>query len=304
MARKFRQIAVIGFTALAALGAVSAGPAGAAQGAAPIPDFSGMWSRTTFGLELPASGPGPVRNLNRRSDGTADPRRIAGDYANPILKPEAAELVKKRSEISRSGADYPTPSNQCWPMVAPYIFRVQGMEVLQNKDQVVFLYMQDHQVRRVRLNQPHPAHVAPSWHGDSVGRYEGDTLVIDTVGVRAGPVPMLDMYGTPYSEALHVVERYRLVGYEAAKAAQDRNEREYGHPTTEQAASIDVDYKGKGLQVEFTVEDKNVFTMPWSGAATYRKAGGDWVENVCAENTHEYYAGRDTAVPEAGKPDF
>ena len=71
-----------------------------------------------------------------------------------------------------------------------------------------------------------------------------------------------------------------------------------------QAAAIDPDYKGKGLQVQFTVEDKTYFTMPWSGAATYRKAGSEWVENVCAENTHEYYSGTETQVPQADKPDF
>ena len=71
-----------------------------------------------------------------------------------------------------------------------------------------------------------------------------------------------------------------------------------------QAAGIDAGYRGKGLQVEFTVEDPNVFRMPWSGAATYRKSDGTWVENVCAENLHEYYSNRDTQAPQAGKPDF
>ena len=61
------------------------------------------------------------------------------------------------------------------------------------------------------MNQPHPAHVTPSWYGDSVGHYEGDTLVIDTVGIKVGPFAMVDMYGTPHTEALHVVERYRLL---------------------------------------------------------------------------------------------
>ena len=304
MTRRVPEIACAGLIALAIAAAIPLAPAAGVERAAPIPDFSGMWSRTTFGMEFPESGPGPVRNLNRRPNGTADAGRIAADYNNPVLKPEAAALVKMRSEISRSGADYPTPSNQCWPMVAPYIFRVQGMQMLQEKDHILILYMQDHQFRHVRLNQPHPAQVTPSWHGDSVGHYEGDTLVIDTVGVKTGPVPILDLYGTPFSEALHVVERYRLVDYETAKAAQDRNEREYGPTATEQAAYIDRDYRGKGLQIQFTVEDKNFFTMPWSGAATYRRAVTSWVENVCAENTHEYYAGKDTEVPQAGRPDF
>ena len=56
--------------------------------------------------------------------------------------------------------------------------------------------------------------MAASWYGDSVGHYEGDTLVIDTVGIKIGPFAMVDMYGTPYSEALHVVERYQLLDYE------------------------------------------------------------------------------------------
>ncbi|HEX3485366.1 MAG TPA: hypothetical protein VHT51_09915, partial [Micropepsaceae bacterium] len=73
---------------------------------------------------------------------------------------------------------------------------------------------------------------------------------------------------------------------------------------TTQAAAIDPNYKGKGLQVTFTVEDPNFFTTKWSGAATYRKAGAEWVENVCAENIHEYYKGAETDVPQAKKADF
>jgi hypothetical protein len=58
------------------------------------------------------------------------------------------------------------------------------------------------------LNQPHSAQVSPFWYGDSVGHYEGDTLVIDTVGIKVGRYSMIDWYGTPHTEALHVVERY------------------------------------------------------------------------------------------------
>jgi len=58
------------------------------------------------------------------------------------------------------------------------------------------------------------------------------------------------------------------------------------------------------LQIEFTVEDPNVFNTPWSGLATYSKADDIWVENVCAENTFEYYNNRDAAIPKADRPDF
>jgi hypothetical protein len=177
------------------------------------------------------------------------------------------------------------------------------MQMLQTPGEVVILYSHDHQVRHIRMNQSHPARVTPSWYGDSVGHYEGDTLVVDTVGYKLGPFPIVDLFGSPFSEGLHVTERYRLIPYEAAREAQQRNVREAGPVATEQAATIDETYKGKGLQVQFTVEDKNVFNTPWSGAATYRRAAS-WVENVCAENTHEYYAAKDTDVPRADKPDF
>ena len=178
------------------------------------------------------------------------------------------------------------------------------MHLLQTKDEVLFLYMQDHEVRRVRLGGTHPARVTPSWHGDSIGHYEGDSLIVDTIGVKVGPVSMVDPAGSPYSEALHVTERYRLIDYAAAIEAENRNIKRNGSSGNFQAAGVDAGYRGKGLQVEFTVEDPNVFRMPWSGAATYRKSDGTWIENVCAENLHEYYGKRDTQAPQASKPDF
>jgi hypothetical protein len=304
MVRKFPETIVIGGSALFIAAAFAIDPVTAAERAAAIPNFAGMWGRTTtFGYELPATGPGPVRNTRRRADGSSDAWALVGDYTNPILKPEAADIVKKNGEISLTGKAFPDPANQCQPMAPPLVFRVLEMQMLQEKDQVTILYMQDSQVRRVRLNQPHAAHVTPTWHGDSVGHYEGDTLVVDTIGVKPGPNAAVDMFGTPHSEALHVVERYRLIDYEAAKEGQDRAEKEYGHPTTA-PVYVDFDYKGKGLQLQFTVEDENFFTMPWSGFVTYRRATNDWQEFVCAENPHEYYNGTDTPIPQAAKPDF
>jgi RND family efflux transporter MFP subunit len=131
-------------------------------------------------------------------------------------------------------------------------------------------------VRRVRLNEPHPAHVTPSWYGDSVGHYEGDTLVIDTIGT-------IDWFGTPHTEALHVVERYRLLDYEAAIQAEERGEREnFRLPRPDNGFERNPDYKGKGLQLEFTLEDPGVFTTPWSATMTYRRPLGEWGEVVCA----------------------
>ena len=93
--------------------------------------------------------------------------------------------------------------------------------------------------------------MTPSWYGDSVGHYEGDTLVIDTVGVKIGPFAMVDMYGTPYSRALHVVERYRLIDYEEAKDAMERNAKENFDAAGVSAVDLDPNYRGKVLQLAF-----------------------------------------------------
>jgi hypothetical protein len=177
------------------------------------------------------------------------------------------------------------------------------MQMLQEKDEITILYIQDHQVRHVRLNAQHPATVTPSWGGDSIGHYDDDALVIDTIGIKTRPGSMIDMYGTPHSEALHVIERYRLIDADTAQANIERLEREYGRPTTE-PVYVDFNYKGKGLQVEFTVEDPKMFTTPWSSSVTYRRSNSEWLEIACAENTEEFYPGATTTVPQATKPDF
>ena len=275
------------------------------QSAASIPDFSGTWAHLSWpDFEPPLAGPGPVKNRSRRN-GVANAYQLVGDYTNPILKPHAAEVVRKHGEISLSGVPYPTPSNHCWPGGVPFVLWNIGMQMLQQPDKITILYSNDHEVRHVRMNQPHPAHVTPSWYGDSVGHYEGDTLVIDTVGVRIGPFAMVDMYGTPYTDALHVVERYRLLDYEAAKEAEERGQRENLRlRNSDPGFAPDPNYKGNGLQLQFTVEDEGVFTMPWSATITYRRPLGKWPEMVCAENPHGYYPEKRTAVPTADKPDF
>jgi hypothetical protein len=284
-------------TATPAAGAAISGT----QRAASIPDFSGVWRHPSLpGFEPPASGPGPVTNRSRRN-GVSNYDQLVGDYTNPILKPHAAEIVKKFGEISLAHVTYPSPANQCWPEPVPYIYKNFGMQMLQQPHQITIIYDEDHEFRRVRMNQPHPAQVTPSWHGDSVGHYDGDTLVIDTVGTRTDrPFAMIDLYGTPYTKALHVVERYRLLDYEAAKDGLERDAKENFRPPVD----IDRSYRGKYLQIHFTVEDEGVFTTPWSATITYGRGSGTWQEVVCAENTHEYYYNKDSDVPTADKPDF
>src|SRR5215831_19679086 len=139
------------------------------QGTASIPDFSGVWTHSIPGFEPLASGPTALVNRSRRQNGTGDNLQLVGDYTNPILKPRAAEVVKKHGEIALKGIGDPTPRNQCWPGGVPFVFSDRPTQLLQTPDKIVILYGYNHQVRYVRLNQPHPAQVTPSWYGDSVG---------------------------------------------------------------------------------------------------------------------------------------
>jgi hypothetical protein len=280
-----------------------------ATGATLFPDFSGIWARLSLpGFEPPLDGPGPVTNRLRTPSGAVSPYGLVGDYTNPILKPYAAEAVKKNGEIELRGALVPNPRNQCWPGGLPFAFSNVGMQMIQQADRITILYADDHELRRVRLNESHPARITPKWYGDSVGYYEGDTLVIDTIAIKVGPFSMVDWYGTPFTDALHVVERYRLVDYEAAKAAEERGAKEnISLPQTDQGFARDLNYRGKGLQLHFTVEDNGVFTTPWSATVTYRRplsVFGQWPEGVCAQNAAGYDRGERAAVPTADKPDF
>jgi hypothetical protein len=305
--------------ALAQTATPALGPAGGATHVvASIPDFSRVWSHPSLPwFEPPASGPGPVTNMSRgeqrpagasgspasvpRKEGVSNYDQLVGDYSNPILQPWAAQVVKSFGQISLAGITYPNPSNQCWPRPVPFIFKHNQMQMIQQSDRITFLYVEDHEVRRVRLNQPHQAPVTPSWHGDSVGHYEGDTLVIDTVGVRTDrPFAMIDLFGTPYTKALHVVERYRLRDYDDVKDAVERNMKE----NWQFAGDVFSRHRGKFLQLHLTIEDEGVFTTPWTATLTYAPGGDQLQEVVCAENPHEYYNNKDSDVPKADKPDF
>jgi hypothetical protein len=294
---------------LVTLAAMAAIPV-AAGAAASIPDFGGVWDHPGLpGFEPLASGPTSLVNLARREGNVSNNMQLVGDYKNPILKPEAAATVKKFGEMSLAHIGYPTPRNQCWPGGVPFEFTNNGLMMLQKPDEILIIYRGGPQVRHVRMNQSHPVNVTPSWYGDSVGHYEGDTLVVDTVGVKIGPYAMVDWYGTPHSPALHVVERYRLLDYAAAKDGLARNAKE----------NFIGDFRrnpndtGKHLQLYFTVDDPNVFTTPWSATVTYGRVNplpgrvsriSEWEENVCAENPLKYGTERDAQVPAATKADF
>jgi hypothetical protein len=227
-----------------------------------------------------------------------------GDHTSPILKPEAAKAVKKFADLSFTGTVTRDLHNTCWPEPPPFVLGSHfAVQILQQRNEVTLLYLIN-TVRHVHLNEPHPENVTPSWQGHSVGSYVGDTLVIDTIGIRAAPLSTIDLFGTPHSKALHVVERYRLIDGEAAAEAQRKHGALYRPGFIPYGRSaVDADTAKRGLEVEFTVEDEGVFTTPWSGRVTYRRLIGDyWPEAVCAENPT--FFGTDAAIPMAHTLDF
>jgi hypothetical protein len=269
-------------------------PALGAEGGA-IPHLFGQWGRAgLFRFEPPWSGPGPVTNTSRFPDTV---ERV-GDYTNLILTPQSADVVRRRGAAQLAGANFPDPRNQCRPEPPPFILALEfEVQILQKNDEIDILYVYGHQIRRIRMNASHSAHASPSWYGDSIGHYEGDTLVVDTVGVKVGPLSMVDIFGTPHSEALHLVERYRLINGETASKAVPARATPFGN-------EIDQDTKKEGLQVEFTVSDPGAFTMPWSAVVTYRPLKGAWLEVVCAENNGLYFSYDADRFPHTDKPDF
>lgn len=264
---------------------LSAIPVAADEG---IPDLSGVWGRNTIDYSAPDHGKGPLKNISGSRN------IMVGDFRDPMLKPWAAEIVKRNGDVARTGAAFPTAHNQCWPEPPPYILGNQELQVLQQKDQVLLVYSHGSQVRHVRLNANHPSKPAPSWYGDSIGHYENGALVVDTIGVKVAPLSSLDRYGSPHTEALHVVERYHMVDQ-----ARDTSEPAATGGFRGADDAVDRNYKGKVLRVDFTVEDPGTFNSDWSGVVVYNRAKGSFIEDVCAENIHDYITGRDADVPTA-----
>jgi hypothetical protein len=256
--------------AVAALAAASAFFGATAFGQpAGVPDFSGQWSHGVPDQEYenPAEGgPGPTRNI-------VGQERWRGDYTNPNLKPWVAERVRGNNEVFNTIDQARTAQERCALYGVPNILTSLGtMQMLQTPDMVTFIFHRDHQTRRVYLNEKHPAGLKPSWYGHSVGHYEGDTLVIDTVGLN--DQTWTDRFGTPHTDQIHVVERYRLID------------------------------NGQVLEVRFNVEDPGAFNAPWSAVLKYRRNQNEYEEVRCAENNRAIGMGDTFTIPTDETPDF
>src|SRR3978361_573652 len=192
---------ILGFGVAAALG-LALWPVAAAQ-KTNIPDFAPDSSTgwITMGQEFvaPPSGPGPVVADPAHAPKPGQPAFRVADLANPILQPWAREELRKANERALSGKAAYTPKERCWPIGVPgfLLYPVFPVYFLQTPQEVVMIWAEDHQVRHIYLNRPHSANLKPSWFGESVGRYDGDTLVVDTSGMHAKT--FVDNYRTPHT---------------------------------------------------------------------------------------------------------
>jgi hypothetical protein len=260
----------------AALGVLLASVAAAAAQPAE-PDLTGLWTRgpaVQSAFQPPPSGPGPVRNLTPPppTAGGGFGGSWRGDHTNPILQPWAAQRVKQHADADAAGKPFLTPQQRCYPHGVPFVLQLNDtVQVLQTPNVVALLYAREMRTRLIYLNVAHPKDLEPSYYGNSVGHFEGDTLVVDTIGLN--DKTWTDRMGTPHTTQLHVVERYRLL--------ED----------------------GKVLRVNFTVEDPGAFTMPWSATVSYRPEPDGYHEQVCAENNRDPITKQDHPIP-MGTADF
>jgi len=295
----------LGFLAGAAWLAGGLDGSALAQGTPPnfAKDSSQAWYAYNRMFIPPASGPGPVvqdaahpyvSNDDFRVTGKQPTQRMA-DLNNPILQPWAKEVLRKNAQIALSGKRVPSPTASCWPKGPTYFLlspMTQPMYFIQGPKEVVMVITSFNDVRHIYLTDKHSPNVEPSWYGESIGRYEGDTLVVDTIGID-DRIP-LDGFGTPHTKQLHVVERFHLIE------------------------------KGEVLEVNVHIEDPGAFTTPWNASQRYRQyeaavrqvpvenlaqlasgEEGPLIERTCAENPNSFFAGEEVLpIPQAKIADF
>src|SRR5262249_5649467 len=160
-----------------------------------------------------ASGAGPVLQDSSRPYVTNDEFRVTGkqptqrfaDLNNPILQPWAREVVRKRNELVTAGKLIVSPSATCWPKgVTEFLLSPMTipMYFVQGPKEVVMILSSKQEVRHIHLTDKHSLNVKPTWYGESIGRYEGDTLVVDTIGLDDRT--WVDGFGTPHTTQMHV----------------------------------------------------------------------------------------------------
>jgi hypothetical protein len=251
----------------------------------------------------PAQGARPMQQDPSRPYVSNDEFRVSGrqptqhlaDLSNPILQPWARDVIREHNEAVLSGKLIGTPTASCWPKgVTGFLLSpmTQPMFFIQGPKEVVLILTSFNDVRHIHLTDKHSTDVKTSWYGESIGHYEGDTLVVDTVGLDDRT--WVDGFGTPHTKQLHVIERFHLIE------------------------------GGNVLEANIHVEDPGAFTMPWDAIQRFRQyeaavakvpierlaqlasgEEGPLIERTGAENPNSFFPGEDVlAIPQAAVPDF
>jgi hypothetical protein len=201
--------------------------------------------------------------------------RVA-DLSNPNLTDFAKAELKKSNDMVHSGFAMYAREARCWASGIPvYLLNpAQPTYFLQTPKKITMVWQMDQQVRHVHMDVPHSANPKPTWYGESVGRYEGDTLVIDTIGLNGKA--HIDNYRTPATDKTHVVERYRLI--------ED----------------------GQKLEAHVTITDPTVLKQPLQVVHRWRKVNQPIIESRCAdgEMNNPFEQQRVEPLPTAMRPDF
>jgi hypothetical protein len=286
----------IAAAALAGLFAAASGPAGAAPAKDAIPQFTPnadmSWQVNFWDYILdppPGSGHGPIKtdpafpyNSQIQNGGLFRDGELQVPIANskdPILKPWAAKEIQETNDELLSGKRK-LPFNaqsRCWPGGVPgQLLFLEPVYFLQTPKEVVMLWQRNGLARHIYLTDKHSPNVTPSWSGESIGHYEnGDTLVVDTIGIQGGKFHYIDNFRTPHSDKLHVVERFTL--------APD----------------------GKSLTAIVKVEDPDTFNGPLTLKQVWRRTDLRIEESVCAaDGGVDMFNLNLHPIPVADKPDF
>jgi hypothetical protein len=233
-------------------------------------------------LDPPAGMRGPIRQhpahpFHGNLDGPGQVTPAIGNWEDPVLKPWAAAYMKMTNDEVLTGKRSLafTAQSRCHPGGVPgqLLYPIEPMYFLQTPKQVWMIWQRDQMVRRIYLTDRHSEVVKPSWFGESIGRFENEELVVDTIGMQTKN-SYIDNYRTPHSEKLHVVERYKILP------------------------------NGNTLEAFIKVEDPDAFNEPIYMFKRWRKAGNPYLETVCAENNTDQFYTNLVPIPQATKPDF
>jgi hypothetical protein len=282
--RKFYRSGLLALALVPALaGSAAAQPSAAASGP-PVfsPTARTAWVGIGIGAFLPVPGsPKPIGQdpahpyiSNDESGVTGkQPTQRISDIGNPNLKQWAKDVMKQDDEAVLKGKFAFTARSSCRAAGVPGFDVLLGgaLSILQSPKEVTMIFSGNAEVRHIHLDAPHSADPKPSWYGESVGHYEGDTLVVDTIGLN--DKTFIDNYRTPHTDALHVTERWRLI--------ED----------------------GKKLEILITIDDPGTFNQPWQALRQYDRVNRNWAEDSCSENNINPF-GIDYGTPVAAKPDF